>query len=406
MVIKIREDGGMVINMKDEIKNELINRVIPFWDSLADYENGGFYGAFSHDLILDKGAFKNAVLHSRILWFYSNCFLLLKENEYLQKAKHCYDFIVKHFIDRESGGVFWSVNVKGVPVNPMKHGYCNAFFIYAAASYYSASMDSSALNNAMRVFELIETNMADKIGYNEAFDRDWNPCENDLLAERGVLNAQKTTGTVLHLTEAYTELYKVSKNGDVAARLKYLLQLLCCKIYDKAGQRLPELFDCDMNAVGDVHLYGHDIEAAWLMGRAIDVVGEEVLSKELCGLVRTVCHELTEKLSQTAFGESGAMHYESVSGIVNKNRVWWTQAEALTGFLDAYERFGEEKYLERAEGLWEYIKNHVIDKRPGSEWHNELDENNIPLRKPIVSDWKCPYHNGRALIMNLLKERA
>ena len=379
--------------MQEEIRQELIKHIIPFWNSLIDEENGGFHGSVNHDLIVDKGGFKNAVLHSRILWFYSNCYDVLRDSAHLDMARHCYDFLIKYFLDRESGGVFWSVNVKGVPVNPMKHAYCNAFFLYALSSYYGVSRDNTALNNAMRIFELIETNMVDKIGYMESFDRDWNPEENEILS-RKEFKAEKTTGTVLHLIEAYTELYRVSKNGDVASRLKYLLQLVFYKIYDKGSRRLPEFFDKNMNVVGNISLYGHNIEGAWLMARAVDIA-EEVFENELCTDIREMCRGLINKTDEVAFSANGALLYESDGHFTNKRRVWWAQAEALNAFLDAYDRYGEQKYLDRATELWAYIKQYIIDKRDGGEWLNELDENETPVRLPVVSDWKCPYHNGR-----------
>ena len=41
----------MLIN---EVKNELENHIIPFWDALRDDEFGGFYGQMDNDLNLDK----------------------------------------------------------------------------------------------------------------------------------------------------------------------------------------------------------------------------------------------------------------------------------------------------------------------------------------------------------------
>jgi len=76
--------------MLNEIKNELLNHIVPFWDSLEDKENGGFYGFMDNNLKLDKNAEKGVILHSRILWFYSNCYLTLKDEKYLEKAKGCY----------------------------------------------------------------------------------------------------------------------------------------------------------------------------------------------------------------------------------------------------------------------------------------------------------------------------
>jgi mannobiose 2-epimerase len=387
--------------MKDEIKRELLTHIIPFWDKLLDKENGGFCGYAGHDLIVNRGAFKGAILHSRILWFYSSCYLMFRDDEYLAKARHCYDFMVKHFLDRESGGLFWSVNVKGVPVNPMKHGYCNAFFIYALASFYEATRDSAALNNAMRMFEIVETRLVDTIGYRESCDRDWNTIENDELSENGI-KADKTMNTILHLIEAYTELFRVSNNGDVLSRLEFLLKLTYVKIYDPSRQRLSVFFDRDMNPIGDVHSYGHDIEAAWLIGRAIDVAGDS-FPPELNQKIREMNQALVEKVDEVAFCESGAMYYESVDGFVNKTRTWWVQAEAFVGFLDAYRLSGKQRYLDRATGLWEYIKAYMIDRRQGGEWYNELTKDHIPKELPVADEWKCPYHNGRMCLEALTR---
>ena len=390
--------------MTEEIKKELTEHIIPFWNKLVDYDNGGFHGSVTHDLIVEKGGVKNAVLHARILWFYSNCYTVLKTPAYLDMARHCYDFIIKNFLDRESGGAFWSVNVKGVPVNPMKHGYCNAFLVYALSAYYEASRDQSALNNAMRVFETIETRMADKIGYLEAFDRNWKPIENELLSPKTKeFIAVKTTGTVLHLIEAYTELYKVSKNEDVASRLKYLLALVETKIFDKSNRCLPEFFDKNMNPMNNVHVYGHSVEGAWLIRRAIDVLGDELPFERQYEL-EGMCRALIEKIEQTAFDDWGALRYESRGNFINKSRAWWPQAEAFIAFSDAYKRDGIPRYLSRSRILWKFIKEHIIDKREGGEWLNELNTDNIPKKLPIVSDWKCPYHNGRMCLMAITEQ--
>ena len=379
--------------MKSQIKDHLVNSIIPFWNSLADYTNGGFFGYAGYDGQVDKNADKGAILHSRILWFYSNCYLVLKDDKCLEYAKHCYDFMMEHLLDREQGGIYWMVSANGEPVDTMKHGYNQAFFIYALSSYYDASGDCGALESALEMFNTIETKMRDKIAYREACTRDWQDCANDALSENGI-QAEKTMNTVLHLIEAYTELYRVNPDKTVGKRLENLLELAYDKLYDPLKQRLSVFFDKDMNTLGDVHSYGHDIEAAWLIGRAIDTA-EGVLSVELCGKIRQMNRVLAEKIDQVAFDKCGAMYYESADGAVNKRRVWWAQAEALVGFLDAYRLYGDKRFLDRAEGLWEYIKAHVIDKTDGGEWFAELDENEVPLDMPTVDEWKCPYHNGR-----------
>ena len=77
----------------EEIKQHLTKELIPFWESLQDKENGGYYGYMGYDLALDKHAVKGCILNSRILWFFSNAYLLLKDKRLLEDAAHAYRFM-------------------------------------------------------------------------------------------------------------------------------------------------------------------------------------------------------------------------------------------------------------------------------------------------------------------------
>ena len=83
--------------------------------------------------------------------------------------------------------------------------------------------------------------------------------------------------------------------------------------------------------------------------------------------------------------------------MVDEKRVWWVQAETLIGFINGWQLAPEHaEYLEAARAEWEFIREYVIDKRPGSEWCHDVNKEGEPLRgEPIVEPWKCPYHNGR-----------
>ena len=148
-----------------ECKKELTENIIPFWNNLKDDVNGGFYGYVSNDLVLDKNAPKGVILHSRILWFYSNCYLTLKDEKCLEMAKHAYDFLAKYAIDNENGGVYWMLNADGSVKDSMKHTYCQAFFVYAMSSYYDASKNEDALALAMDVYNAIEKRCRDEVAY-------------------------------------------------------------------------------------------------------------------------------------------------------------------------------------------------------------------------------------------------
>ncbi len=372
-----------------EIKNELINHIAPFWGNLRDHENGGFYGFMDSDLNLDKAADKGVILHARILWFYSNCFLVLKELKYLDMARHAYLFLTNYCVDKENGGVFWSVDFKGKPVDTMKHIYCQAFFVYALASYFDASGDKEALGLAYEAFDVIESRGRDDISYLEAMTADWKPTKNEALSENGI-DAEKTMNTILHLIEAYTELLRVDGNKRVRERLEFLLNFTYEKIFDEKENKLFVFFDNEMKVLGDIHSYGHDIEATWLLDRACDVICDEQLSKKIASMNK----KIVDKISSCAI-ENGVLNNERDGSEINKKRVWWVEAEGVVGFVNAYQRYNEAKHLETAKSLWDYINNCLVDKRENGEWHSEINADGINPNKPVVEPWKCPYHNGR-----------
>ena len=380
--------------MVEEVKEHLLHTIIPFWKNLRDNEHGGYYGWLGYDLALDKKAVKGCILNSRITWFFANAYTLLKDESLLDEAKHGFAFMKDYCFDKENGGIYWSITYDGKPEDTTKHTYNQAFCIYALSSYYEASKDEEALAMAKELFHIIEEKCTDEVGYLEAFDREFHLIENDKLSENGVI-ADKTMNTLLHVFEAYTELYRVSKDTEAKKRLEWILDTIADKIYNPKLHRQEVFFDKNYNSILDLHSYGHDIETAWLLNRGVDVLGEEAYQKKMGPII----DDLTAQVYKVAF-DGHSLANECEKGVVNTHRIWWVQAETVIGFLNGYQRNPEKKeYLEAAKSEWQFIKDYVIDKREGSEWFWEVDENGKPYPdRPIVEPWKCPYHNGRMCI--------
>lgn len=378
-------------NMVNEIKEHLISDIIPFWENLKDETYGGFYGYMDYDLKVDQKAVKGCILNSRITWFFANAYTLLGEAELLTYARHGYEFLKNYCMDKEKGGVFWSVTYDGKPEDTTKHTYNQAFSIYALSSYYEASGDEEALALAKQLMEIIEERCTNENGYMEAFDREFKPVENDKLSENGVI-AEKTMNTLLHVFEAYTELYRVSKDARAKERLEWMMDLMAERIYNPALHRQEVFFDNDYHSLIDLHSYGHDIETAWLIDRGVEVLEEESYEKKMTPITRN----LTERIYEVAF-DGHSLANECENGVVNQHRIWWVQAETVVGFLNGYQKDrSRREYLEAAKSQWQFIKEHVIDKRKGSEWFWEVNPDGTPIPdRPIVEPWKCPYHNGR-----------
>lgn len=372
-----------------EIKEHLVNDLIPFWQGLKDEENGGFYGYLSYDLKLDKKAVKGCILNSRILWFFSNAYMVLGDPSLLESAAHAYQFLKEHCVDDKFGGVFWSLTYDGKPEDTTKHTYNQAFSIYALASYYDASKNPEALEIAWKLYDLVESKCKDEYGYLEAFTRNFEPEENDKLSENGVI-AEKTMNTLLHVFEAYTELYRVTKEEKVARQIRFMMDIIKDKVFNKEIGRQEVFFDRTWNTLIDLYSYGHDIETAWLVDRGLEVLGDEAYTNMLSPITKII----TENIYNRAYIDHSLVN-ESENGVVDTTRVWWVQAEAVVGFLNGYQKQGDRKFLDASVDIWNYIKKYFIDKRNGSEWFWSVKEDHRPDEKPIVEPWKCPYHNGR-----------
>jgi len=386
--------------MIDEIKEHLQQVIIPFWLSLRDDTYGGYYGYMDFARRIDKQAVKGCILNSRILWFFANAYLLLGDKKLLDAARHGYEFMKQHCLDGEKGGVFWSVLYDGAPEDTSKHTYNQAFAIYALSAYYEASGDEESITTANAIFEIIETKCRDEGGYLEAFDRDFQLVENDKLSENGVM-AGRTMNTLLHVFEAYTEFYRVTKQVRVKVRLEWILDTIEKRVYNPVLKRQEVFFDSGYRPLMDLHSYGHDIEAAWLIDRGLAVLGNPLYQERLGRITAA----LTKQVFETAF-DGHSLSNECENGVVDTNRIWWVQAEGVVGFLNAYEKDrSHTEYLAAAAAVWNYIGRYMVDSRDGGEWYWRLDQNGVPDQdKPIVEPWKCPYHNGR-MCMEVIRRK-
>ena len=370
--------------MKEAMRAHLTGKILPFWQGLK----GGYYGYVDFDLNVRKNAPKGCILNSRILWTFSTAARILKDESYLPFARQALASL-KNFEDPVNGGVFWSVTAEGKPLDTTKHTYCQAFTVYGLAAYARATGDKDVLQKAMKLFDLIETRCRDEGGYAEACKADFSPESNEKLSENGVM-AGRTMNTLLHVLEAYAELYRASGDERVRRAGADALDTALNVLYNPAKHRLEVFFDRDFHSLLDMQSYGHDIEASWLMWDA----ARALLPGEQLAPYKAMCLDLARAVLDRAMTDHG-LRNECVDGVDNEKRIWWVQAEAVLGFSNAYQLSGEKAFLDAAEKMWRAVQDMIVDKRPGGEWFWATDEYGIPSDQPIVEEWKCPYHNSR-----------
>lgn len=381
-----------LIQLRGEVSDNLTGNILPWWSSrMIDSENGGFYGRIDGNEKVYPRAEKGGILNARILWTYSSAYRVLNDTSCLRIAKRAYDYISAHFIDREYGGAYMSVNYDGTPGNTRKQVYTNAFFIYALAEYSRATGDKAALEEAMTIFRTLETHAADREwnGYFEVFSREWERIRERLIGEESDLT-EKTMNTSLHVMEAYANLYRVSGDRLVGERLGNMVRIFLDKIIDKNTSHLIPFLDRSWNSTASIDSYGHDIESSWLLYEAAGLLKNNELTEEVRKASIAIANAAAEGLR-----DDGSMvtELDRSTGHVSPGRSWWEQAESVVGYLNAFELTGEESYLEKSLRSWEYIKANFIDRTNGG-WYSYVSEPGAPSGDK-AGFWICPYHSGR-----------
>lgn len=378
-----------------EFRAELEVNIVSFWKSkMIDEANGGFHGRMDGANQIISDAPKGLVLNARILWTFSAAYGLTDRKDDRDTAMRAYQYLKNHFVDEVHGGMYWMVDSMGRPLETKKQIYAQAFAIYALAEYYKISSDPSVLDLAMSLFQCIETQSfdQDRNGYFEAYDREWNLLDDLRLSDKDA-NEAKTMNTHLHILEAYTTLYEVSKDIQVGDKLTNLITLFFDKFLRSIHQ-FHLFFDEDWNLKSEEISYGHDIEAAWLIHTAALVLNDPVLIQKSG---KEAVHVALATLPH--FDDDGGLWYAgNDQGTYDREKHWWPQAEALVGLMNAYQISGDEKFLYQAQRCWEFINDHLIDQANG-EWIWGVDKNGMPMEgEDKAGPWKCPYHNGRAML--------
>ncbi|QFU77332.1 mannose-6-phosphate isomerase [Halioglobus maricola] len=373
------------------------DRISRWWrDTLFD-PAGGFHGAVNAAGEPVGDSHRGLILNTRILWFYSALHCEREDEESLRLARHSYDYILRHFVDSEYGGLFWGLDASGRPLDACKKTYGQAFAIYALSTYFQACGDVSALTLARACFALIEHRARDSSsgGYVETFTRDWQVADDIRLSERD-LAAPYSMNAHLHVLEAYTQLCRVDRTADTETALRDVLLLMSERFLGEA-ETMVMFYDAQWRDCSTMHSYGHDIEASWLWWEAAQVLGDEALSAR----IRPQVMRLAASVQRRALVSSGrvAEAADAATGHLEPESIWWVQAESLVGFLNAFELSGEQVYMEAFASVWHYIGESHIDKVNG-EWH--WFAGGVRPDDPAIGykagPWKGPYHNGRAMM--------
>ena len=374
------------------IEKHLKTKIIPFWKKLIDYEFGGFYGKVDYQLDVQVKADKSLIAISRHLYSFSLWYGYFRDEELLNYANHAYQFLISKFKDQADEGFYWMLDHKGNPSDVTKHIYGQSFAIYALSEYAMVTKNQQVLDEAIDLFNLIEDKAhTNTFEYHEEFTKQWTKKDNELLSEHGA-HLPYTTNSLLHLLEAYTNLYKASKLNIVRERIIELLNGFVKHLYDPE-KKLFHMYITDERKIFESgQSYGHDIETCWLIDLALEVT--QYKNHEISEMTKTVAYHVYHR-AMTGKG----LLCEVINSRICEDKIWWIQAEAMVGFYNQFQKTKETKYLQATKDLYHFIMTYIVDPRENSEWLWGVDAELKPIKyRGIAESWKAPYHNGRALI--------
>jgi len=380
--------------LRQKVEAELLSNILPFWlEHTIDNKYGGFKGHIANDLTSNPRAGKGLILNARILWTFAKAYSIYRDPVYLATARRAFEYLCAAFWDNEFGGLYWMVDFEGHPSDTKKRIYGQAFTIYALAEYYHASGNPEALLRALRLVDQIESSGhdAENGGYFETYDRDWRPAGDQRLSEVD-MDEKKSMNTHLHMLEAYATLLDVHEDSTVRNRLRELIDLFLQHILNRDTHHFILFFDELWKPRSEVISFGHDIEGSWLLCEAAEHLGNRALIKR----VEQAAGKMAQAVYEQALDADGGLLYEAEGGqIINADKHWWPQSEAVVGFLNAWQLTGQAHFLQAAERSWEFIDKYIVDHRSG-EWFWRVSRDGIPNPdEDKVGPWKCPYHNSR-----------
>lgn len=409
----------LIKQFEDDAKLELVDK----WYPLAlDKEDGGYYTDITYDFKVGDNHDKMIVTQTRQVWVNSKAYLEYKDPKYLEYAAHGFRFLRDVMWDKEYGGFHTLVTKQGKPI-PNKYeakiAYGNAFAIYALAAYYDASGDQEALELAKETFRWLEKYSHDPNykGYFQHMERDGTVIVRTANVPSTSDAGYKDQNSSIHLMEAFTELYHVWPNELLKERITELLLLIRDTIVNEEDY-MTLFFYPDWTPVSNKeqskeyikeHYYldhvsfGHDVETAYLMLEASEAIGRTDTERTWTVGKRLVDHSLRTGWDPKLGGfYDGGYYYkgENKMSILEEDKNWWAQAEALNTLLLMTRKYPEEakKYYGYFEELWDYTQKYMMDSTNGG-WYSWGLETRPEMKTALKGHvWKTTYHNFRALI--------
>jgi mannobiose 2-epimerase len=293
--------------------------------------------------------------------------------------------------------------------------------MYAFSEYFMSTGDERGREAAERTYAAVCRHMADTRhgGWFEIMKRDWQP---ERPGKYG--GDRKSMDVHMHMMEALTSLYEMTRSATHRRRLLECVDLICSRMLEPNTGTGYMQFALDYTPLPAIMFavewgsdeepedgvarplnftsYGHNVEFAWLLLHAADVLG--VPRKSYAEVVRRIFGQCVEFGIDHKFG---GVYIEGPTDAPphNMHKQFWQHAEVLVGMLDAYALLGDEKYWDAFRKVHSFVFDKFVNMQGGGEWYALLDRDGTPVWDYLGHAWKISYHTVRSMLQTVRRLR-
>ena len=410
----------IALAMKHSMEAELLD---PWYPKDVDSLYGGFLSTFSYDFTPVGSQDKMIVTQARHVWSNARAAELYPEKTWYKKsAQQGFYFLRDFFWDKEHGGFFTELTREGKWKSSGlgdKIAYGNAFGIYGLAAYYRCSGDTAALNLAKKAFYWLEQHSHDARykGYYQHMQLDGTPVKRTAAIASTAETGYKDQNSSIHLLEAFTELYQVWPDSLLGIRLKEMFLLVRDVITSPKGNLVlffqPDWTPVSFRNAGKAEIlkhhhldhvsFGHDVETAYLLLEAADVLGIREDKRTMVIAKKMVDHALKNgwDMQLGGFYDEGYYFKDSTGiAVIKDSKNWWAQAEGLNALLMMADYYPQDRrdYFKQFSLLWLYVQTYLVDHEHGDWYSGGLDKEPAQKMGAKGNVWKGTYHVLRSLV--------
>jgi len=405
-----------IVKLADRTEAYLVDSLLPFWiERSPDEECGGFLTYFDSRGRATGETAKTFLMQIRMLYTMASAHRAGYGGDASARlAQKGAAFLLDHYWDDENDGWVWIAERNGAPTVRDKVGYGQVFAIYAFSEYFLATGDRRGHEAALRSYDAICRHMADTRhgGCFELMEPDWTPKPPGRSG-----GDRKSMDVHMHLMEALTRLYEMTRSPTHRRRLIETVDLILTRMLEpRTGLGYMQfaldftpleaiLFDTEWGRDAepdgspahplDMTSPGHNVEFAWLLLHAADVLG--VPRSQYADVLRRMCDHCID------FGldrELGGVYADvpMTRPPTKTEKQFWQQAEAMIGLLDAAALLGDEKYWLAFRNVYDFVFDKLVVTDAGGEWYERVDREGVPIDDALGHAWKISYHTVRSMI--------